>query len=207
VGAAGQIADYARAGRAFYDNPEGKLREIAQAGDEALSNIGETFDLVSEDPGVLIDAADELVTQSRAAAGEAAALAVTDRDAFQQGLGRGGVKYVAGTVVRRGVAKAGAVVKKGAGAAVKKVLPKRRNVSRSFSSRKKLVSSKPKPTPHKPMAKGKGATRRKPPTRQRRNRKGEGTKLKTDHGTQPAHGHDRFHNDKTKDNAHYKTDG
>ena len=77
-----------------------------------------------------------------------------------------------------------------------KNVQKRKNVSKSFSTRKRMMDARPKP---KPAKKGK-----KRVTRQKRNKKGEGKKMKTDHGSQTEHVHDRNHDDKSKTNVHYR---
>jgi hypothetical protein len=41
-------------------------------------------------------------------------------------------------------------------------------------------------------------------TNQTRNKAGEGDKMKTDHGSQTPHLHDRDHNNPNKDNVHYR---
>ena len=72
----------------------------------------------------------------------------------------------------------------------------RRNVTRVAKSRKEAKEMRPKPKPAKP---GKPRV-----TRQKRNQKGEGNKMKTDHGKQTLHFHDRNHNNSKKDNVHYR---
>jgi len=73
---------------------------------------------------------------------------------------------------------------------------KRKQVTKSFSSRKRLMDARPKP---KPAKKG-----QKQQTRQTRNKKGEGKEMKTDGGSQSPHAHDRNHDNKTKPNNHYR---
>jgi len=71
-----------------------------------------------------------------------------------------------------------------------------RNVTKVYPTRKQALEARPKPTPQKP---GEGQV-----TRQMRNKAGEGSKFKTDHGSQTPHVHDRNHNNKSKPNVHYR---
>jgi RHS repeat-associated protein len=71
-----------------------------------------------------------------------------------------------------------------------------RNITKVYPTRKQALEARPKPTPQKP---GEGQV-----TRQTRNKTGEGSKFKTDHGNQTLHVHDHNHNNKTKPNVHYR---
>lgn len=73
----------------------------------------------------------------------------------------------------------------------------KKNITKAFSTRKLAKDVRPKPKPAK-----KGAKR---VTRQTRNKKGEGNKMTTDRGTQTPHFHDKNHNNKKKQNIHYRT--
>lgn len=72
----------------------------------------------------------------------------------------------------------------------------RKQVTKVFSSRKKALDARPKPSPAKPG--------QKQVTRQSKNKKGEGNKFKTDGGSQTPHVHDKNHNNKNKPNVHYR---
>lgn len=77
-----------------------------------------------------------------------------------------------------------------------KKAPSREQVTKVFSTRKKALDARPKPSPAK-----KGG---KQVTRQSRNKVGEGKKMKTDGGSQTPHVHDKNHSNKNKPNVHYR---
>lgn len=79
---------------------------------------------------------------------------------------------------------------------VKTAKQQRKQVTKVFSTRKRAKDARPKPGPAK-----KGQKR---VTRQTRNKKGEGNKMKTDGGSQTPHYHDKNHNNKKKPNVHYR---
>lgn len=72
----------------------------------------------------------------------------------------------------------------------------RQNITRVYSTRKRAKDARPRP---KPIQKG-----QKRVTRQTKNKKGEGNKMKTDRGSQTPHFHDTNHNNKNKPNMHYR---
>lgn len=71
----------------------------------------------------------------------------------------------------------------------------KKNVTKVFSSRKRMKEARPKAKPARPG--------KKQVTRQTKNKAGEGNKMKTD-GKQTPHFHDSNHNIKTKPNVHYR---
>ena len=88
-------------------------------------------------------------------------------------------------------------VKQGAKVGTKKVSETgQRNITRTFSSRKRAIDARPKPSPIK--------AGQKRVTNQTRNKKGEGNKFKTDGRSQTLHLHDKNHTNKSKRNVHYR---
>ncbi len=70
----------------------------------------------------------------------------------------------------------------------------RKNVTKSFPSRKRMKDARPKPI----------KSGQKRVTRQSKNKSGKGNKMKTDGGSQRPHFHDSNHNNKKKPNIHYR---